>query len=238
MRLYPAIDILDNRAVRLFKGRRDEVTDYGNPLELAQKWESMGAEILHVVDLNGAFDTSDKNNSITSKLIKNVNIPVQFGGGIKSLDRVKFCIEELGARYVVLGTAAVLNPEIMQTACAKYGDKIVCGIDVLDGYVAIKGWVEKSKMTALELALQVKEMGVKNIVFTDISRDGALTGVNVLATTDLQQKSGMNIIASGGVKNIDDVRATKSAGLYGCILGKALYTGDLDFAEALNETRF
>ena len=233
MRLYPAIDILDNRAVRLLHGRRDKVTEYGDPVELAKKWQAAGAEILHTVDLNGAFDTSDVNGSTISKIIKSLDIPVQLGGGIKSFERVKFCIEQLGASYVVLGTAAVLNPDIMQRACEKYGEKIVCGIDVKDGLVAVKGWVEVSNITAKTLADRVKKMGVKTVVFTDISRDGALTGVNVEATAHLQNASGMNIIASGGVRGLDDLKALKAKGAFGAIIGKALYTGDIDLREAL-----
>lgn len=233
MILFPAVDVLDNRAVRLLYGKRDSVTDYGAPAEMAAKWQSMGAEYLHVVDLNGAFDGSQVNKKTLIELIKSVSIPVQIGGGIKTLDKIKFYLEEVGASRVIVGTACVTNPALMDDACSKYGKKIACGIDAKDGYVAIKGWVEKSLLKPLEVALDMKSRGADTVIYTDINRDGALCGVNVQATAELANQSGMNIIASGGMATLEDVKAVKEKGIYGAILGKSIYSGTIDFKQAL-----
>ena len=234
MILFPAVDILDNRAVRLLYGERDKVTDYGDPAELAAKWLSEGAEYLHVVDLNGAFDDSAVNRKTLVRLIKEVKIPVQLGGGIKTLDKIKFYFEEVGVTRVIVGTACVTAPDMVDKACALYGNRIVAGIDCKDGFVAIKGWVEKSSLTAEKVALDMKERGSDTVVYTDISRDGALTGVNVEATSALAEKTGMNIIASGGMSSLDDVKKLmQKKNIYGAILGRAIYNGNINLAEAL-----
>ncbi len=234
MILFPAVDILDNRAVRLLYGERDKVTDYGDPAELAAKWSSEGAEYLHVVDLNGAFDDSAVNRKTLVRLIKEVKIPVQLGGGIKTLDKIKFYLEEVGVTRVIVGTACVTAPDMVDKACALYGNRIVAGIDCKDGFVAIKGWVEKSSLTAENVALDMKERGSDTVVYTDISRDGALTGVNVEATSALAEKTGMNIIASGGMSSLDDVKKLmRKKNIYGAILGRAIYNGNINLAEAL-----
>ena len=234
MILFPAVDILDNRAVRLLYGERDKVTDYGDPAELAAKWSAEGAEYLHVVDLNGAFDDSAVNRETLKRLIKEVKIPVQLGGGIKTLDKIKFYLEEVGVTRVIVGTACVTAPDVVDKACALYGNKIVAGIDCKDGFVAIKGWVEKSSLTAEKVALDMKERGSDTVVYTDISRDGALTGVNVEATSLLAEKTGMNVIASGGMSSLDDVKKLmQKKNVYGAILGRAIYSGNIDLLEAL-----
>lgn len=233
MLLFPAVDVLDNRAVRLLYGKRDEVTDYGTPLKRAMTWQEQGAEYLHLVDLNGAFDDSLVNDKTLRELVKNLDIPVEIGGGIKSYDRVRYYLEEVGASRVIIGTALVTDPDMTDRVCSKYGDKIVAGIDAMNDRVAIKGWVEKVDITPLELSLKMKERGVNTVIFTDISRDGALSGANVDATERLQRLSGMNIIASGGVKNIGDIVKMKEKGIYGAILGRAIYTGNLDLKEAI-----
>lgn len=234
MILFPAVDILDNRAVRLLYGERDKVTDYGDPAELVAKWSSEGAEYLHVVDLNGAFDDSAVNRKTLVRLIKEVKIPVQLGGGIKTLDKIKFYLEEVGVTRVIVGTACVTAPDMVDKACALYGNRIVAGIDCKDGFVAIKGWVEKSSLTAEKVALDMKERGSDTVVYTDISRDGALTGVNVEATSALAEKTGMNIIASGGMSSLDDVKKLmQKKNIYGAILGRAIYNGNINLAEAL-----
>ncbi|MDE5549523.1 MAG: 1-(5-phosphoribosyl)-5-[(5-phosphoribosylamino)methylideneamino] imidazole-4-carboxamide isomerase [Clostridia bacterium] len=233
MILFPAVDVLDNRAVRLLYGKRDQVTDYGTPIERALAWQNLGAEYLHIVDLNGAFDDSLVNKKTLVELIKNVNIPVQIGGGIKTFDKIKFYLEEVGASRVIVGTACVTNPSLMDVACAKYGNKIASGIDAKDGLVAIKGWVEKSTLTPLDVALDMKSRGVDTVIYTDINRDGALCGVNVDATERLSKDSGMNIIASGGMATLDDVKAVKEREIYGAILGKSIYSGSIDFKQAL-----
>lgn len=233
MILFPAVDVLDNRAVRLLYGKRDEVTDYGTPVERALKWQEAGAEYLHIVDLNGAFDDSLVNKKTLVELIKNVNIPVQIGGGIKTLDKIKFYLEEVGASRVIVGTACVTNPDMADKACAVYGNKIAAGIDAKDGFVAIKGWVEKSDLTPIQVALDMKKRGVDTVIYTDIGRDGALCGANIEATAKLSAQSGMKIIASGGMASLDDIRAVKARNIYGAILGRAIYTGAIDLKEAL-----
>lgn len=233
MILFPAVDVLDNRAVRLLYGKRDEVTDYGTPLDMALRWQESGAQYLHIVDLNGAFDDSLVNKKTLVELIKNVKIPVQIGGGIKTFDKIKFYLEEVGASRVIVGTACVTNPDMMDIACAKYGNKIASGIDAKDGFVAIKGWVEKSTLTPLEVAMDMKKRGVDTVIYTDISRDGALCGANIESTAKLSQDSGMNIIASGGMASLDDIKAVKKNNIYGAILGRAIYTGAIDLKEAL-----
>ena len=233
MILFPAVDVLDNRAVRLLYGKREDVTVYGKPVDMALKWQDMGAEYLHIVDLNGAFDDSLVNSDTLIELIKNVSIPAQIGGGIKTLDKIKFYLEEVGASRVIVGTALVTNPDLMDKACAKYGNKIACGIDAKDGFVAIKGWVEKSNLTPLQLALDMKQRGADTVIYTDINRDGALCGVNVEATQKLSEQSGMNIIASGGMATLDDVKAVKEKNIYGAILGRSIYTGSIDLKQAL-----
>lgn len=233
MILFPAVDILNNRAVRLLYGERDKVTDYGDPVSLAEKWAQAGAEYLHVVDLNGAFDDSAVNRETLKRLIKYVRIPVQLGGGIKTLDKIKFYLDEVGVTRVIVGTACVTAPDVVDKACALYGNRIVAGIDCKDGFVAIKGWVEKSSLTAEKVALDMKERGSDTVVYTDISRDGALTGVNVAATAYLAEKTGMNIIASGGMSCIADIEKLMEKKVYGAILGRAIYNGNIDLAEAL-----
>lgn len=233
MILFPAVDVLDNRAVRLLYGERDKVTDYGDPAELAAKWAELGAEYLHVVDLNGAFDDSLVNRETLKRLIKDVKIPVQLGGGIKTLDKIKFYLEEVGVTRVIMGTACVTAPDVADKACALFGNRIVAGIDCKDGFVAIKGWMEKSSLTAEKVALDMKERGADTVVFTDISRDGALTGVNADATVELAKKTGMNVIASGGMSSLDDIAKLKKNNVYGAILGRAIYNGNIDLTAAL-----
>lgn len=237
MILFPAVDILDNRAVRLLYGQRDKVTDYGDPVELALRWSDIGAQYLHVVDLNGAFDDSAVNRETLKKLVKELKIPMQLGGGIKTLDKIKYYLEEVGVTRVIVGTACVTAPDVADKACALYGNKIVAGIDCKDGFVAIKGWVEKSDLTAQKVALDMKERGSDTVVYTDISRDGALTGVNVDATAELAKNTGMKIIASGGMSCIDDIKKLMQKDVYGAILGRAIYNGNIDLSEALETVK-
>lgn len=233
MILFPAVDILDNRAVRLLYGQREKVTDYGDPVELALRWSDIGAQYLHVVDLNGAFDDSAVNRETLKRLVKELKIPMQLGGGIKTLDKIKYYLEEVGVTRVIVGTACVTAPDVADKACALYGNKIVAGIDCKDGFVAIKGWVEKSDLTAQKVALDMKARGSDTVVYTDISRDGALTGVNVDATAELAKNTGMKIIASGGMSCIDDIKKLMQKDVYGAILGRAIYNGNIDLSEAL-----
>ena len=232
MILFPAVDILDGRSVRLLHGKRDAVTDYGDPVERALRWAEAGAKFLHVVDLNGAFGDGD-NAATIARIVRETSLPVQVGGGIKSVDRAAYYIEEAGAERVIVGSAIALDPGAADAMCARFGRKIVAGIDVKDGFVAVKGWVEKSTMTALQAALAMKEGGSDTVVYTDISRDGDLSGVNAQATAKLGKESGMNIIASGGVSSLLDIVSLYDLGLYGAIAGKSLYTGALDLRTAI-----
>lgn len=232
MILFPAVDILDKRAVRLLHGRRDAVTDYGDPIDRAMQWAECGAKFLHVVDLNGAFGDGD-NGSVIAEIVRRTGLPVQVGGGIKNVDRATRYIEDAGAARVIVGSAIALDPQAADDMCARFGNKIVAGIDVKDGLVAVKGWVEKVQMTALQAALAMKERGSDTVVYTDIGRDGALVGVNAEATAELGAASGMNIVASGGVSGMRDLAELSSLGVYGAILGRAIYTGNIDLAEAV-----
>lgn len=235
MIIFPAIDVLDNRAVRLLYGKRDNVTDYGTPESRAVLWREAGAKYLHLVDLNGAFDDSRVNDKTLKNVIREVGIPVQIGGGIKSFDRVKYYIEEVGATRVIIGSALVTDSNMAEQAYSKYGDKIVAGIDALDGKVRIKGWVENVDITPIQLAEQMKGLGATTVVYTDISRDGALSGINIDATVEMQEKTGLNIIASGGASKINELDKLSSRGIYGAILGRSIYEGSIDLKEAIKK---
>lgn len=235
MIIFPAIDVLDNRAVRLLYGKRDNVTDYGTPESRAVLWREAGAKYLHLVDLNGAFDDSRVNDKTLKNVIREVGIPVQIGGGIKSFDRVKYYIEEVGATRVIIGSALVTDRGMAEQAYSKYGDKIVAGIDALDGKVRIKGWVENVDITPIQLAEQMKGLGATTVVYTDISRDGALSGINIDATCEMQEKTGLNIIASGGASKITELDKLSSRGIYGTILGRSIYEGSIDLKEAIKK---
>lgn len=232
MILFPAVDILDGRAVRLLYGRRENVTDYGSPVETAVRWRDEGAKFLHVVDLNGAFGDGNS-GAVIKEIVRETGLPVQVGGGVNSVDKAAYYLEEAGAERVILGSAIALNPDAADRICSRFYGKAVAGIDVKDGFVAVKGWVKNSSMTAVQAALAMKERGSDTVVYTDISRDGALTGVNVRATVELGEQTGMNIIASGGVSSTDDISALAKAGVYGAILGRAIYTGNVRLPEAL-----
>lgn len=235
MIIFPAIDVLDNRAVRLLYGKRENVTDYGTPESRAVLWRESGAEYLHLVDLNGAFDNSRVNDKTLKNVIREVGIPVQIGGGIKSFDRVKYYIEEVGATRVIIGSALVTDRQMAEKAYQEFGEKIVAGIDALDGKVRIKGWVENVDITPMQLAMQMKELGATTVVYTDISRDGALTGLNIDSTALMQEKTGLNIIASGGAARIDELDKLNTRGIYGAILGRSIYEGSIDLKDAINK---
>ncbi len=232
MILFPAVDILDGRCVRLLYGDRNKVTDYGDPVETALKWQKAGAEYLHLVDLNGAFDYSDVNRKILKEIAGSVKIKTQTGGGVRSLRDVGDRLES-GITRVILGTAAYEDPGFVKECAKRFPGRVVCGVDCRDGFVAVKGWVEKTKKTGLEFSRELFDMGIDTVIFTDISRDGALTGVNVAACREMQDKTGLKVVASGGVSGYNDITALKAAGIYGAILGRALYTKSIDLVEAL-----
>ena len=236
MIIYPAIDIRGGRCVRLTEGRFDAETVFADdPAEMALKWAGLGAEFLHLVDLDGALAGEGKNVPVIQRILKSVSIPVQLGGGIRNLETIEKLLE-LGVTRLILGSAAVKNPELVAEACKKYPGHIAVGIDAKNGEVAIEGWGQGSGVAATELAKKMASFGVETIIYTDISRDGMLSGVNVEATVALARACGVPIIASGGVASLDDIRRVKAVegdGVQGCIIGKAIYTGAVDLKEAL-----
>lgn len=240
MIIFPAIDIRGGKCVRLFKGDFAQETVFAdNPVDMARRWEREGGEFLHIVDLDGAKKGSPQNLAVIKEILSAVKIPCELGGGIRTLEAVDEVLS-LGVERVILGSAAVKNPQLVENACAKYGERIVVGIDAKDGNAAIDGWGVTAEISALELACRMKKLGVKTIIYTDISRDGTLTGVNVDATAELARQSGLKIIASGGVTRLDDItalRAHESDGIEGAIVGRAIYTGDLSLADAIAAAR-
>ena len=236
MIIYPAIDIRGGRCVRLTEGRFDAETVFADdPAEMALKWAGLGAEFLHLVDLDGALAGEGKNVPVIERILQSVSIPVQLGGGIRTLETIEKLLS-LGVSRLILGSAAVKNPQLVEEACKKYPGHIAVGIDAKNGDVAIEGWGKGSGVAATELAKKMAAYGVETIIYTDISRDGMLSGVNVEATAALARACGVPIIASGGVASLEDIRrvkAVESDGVQGCIIGKAIYTGAVDLKEAL-----
>lgn len=235
MIVFPAIDIYEGKAVRLRKGDFNAVTEYGdNPADMARRWAELGAEYLHVVDLDGALAGASRNTAPIREILKQVKIPIEVGGGIRTLDDVKLMLD-LGVQRVILGSAAVKSPQLVAEACRLYGERIAVGIDARDGIVAVNGWGESGKMRSEDLARDMAGRGVKTIIYTDISRDGMLSGVNIEAAVKLAQAAGIGVVASGGVSSLEDIRAVKAHekdGLVGVITGKAIYDGRLDLKEA------
>lgn len=236
MIIFPAIDIRGGKCVRLLKGDFAKETVFSDkPEDMAKKWQAQGAAFLHLVDLDGALKGKSQNLATVEKILAAVDIPVELGGGIRTMENIDEVLK-LGVRRVILGSVAVRSPELVREACAKYGDHIVVGIDAKDGIVAVDGWGVSGNVEATALAKEMKKAGVKTIIYTDISRDGTLAGVNVEATAKLARESGVNIVASGGVKSIDDIKALKpyeKDGIEGVIVGKSIYMGTLDLAEAI-----
>ncbi|MDD6798038.1 MAG: 1-(5-phosphoribosyl)-5-[(5-phosphoribosylamino)methylideneamino]imidazole-4-carboxamide isomerase [Clostridia bacterium] len=224
MRLYPAIDIKDGKCVRLKQGLFNDVNVYSDkPWEIACQFEKDGAGFIHVVDLDGALRGRSVNAEVIKKIASCVNIPIELGGGIRTLDNIGEVLE-LGVYRAIIGTKAVENPDFIREAIEKFGaEHIVVGVDAKDGYVAIEGWEKLSDQTALSMALAMKDMGVKTIVYTDISKDGMLQGPNIEQTKLLSDKTGIDIIASGGVSCMEDLQRINEAGIHGAIIGKAIY---------------
>ena len=236
MIIFPAIDIRGGRCVRLTEGRFDRETVFAdNPVDIVERWTKAGAEYLHVVDLDGALAGTSRNLDAIQNILVHANIPVQVGGGIRTLKNMEQLLS-LGVTRVILGSVAVKNPALVKEACTKFPGQIVVGIDAKNGEAAVEGWGVRGGMQALELAKKMSQVGVEHIVFTDIARDGNLSGVNVEATAQMAMSSGVKIIASGGVSSLEDIKKLKKyedLGIEGCIIGKAIYTGAVDLAEAL-----
>ncbi len=233
MLILPAIDLYDKKAVRLYKGDYEQMTVYSNnPIEIARKFEQFGATFIHMVDLEGAKNGTTPNIDEVRKVVEYTNLAVEIGGGIRDEETVKKYID-LGVTRVILGTAAVTDDEFLRRMVSKYKQAIAVGVDLKDGFVAIKGWTEKSQLTADEFFSHLSDIGVKTVICTDISKDGAMQGTNRQLYKELSQKYPMDIVASGGVSSIDDIRALKEMNLYGAILGKAYYVGAVDLKEAV-----
>ena len=233
MKIYPAIDIKDGKCVRLLRGSFDDVTVYGdNPAEMARKWESLGGEYIHVVDLDGALKGHGVNAEAIKEICKAVNVPVQTGGGIRSISDIEAKLE-CGISRVIIGTKAVSDAEFVKEAVKRYGDKIVIGIDAKDGMVAIEGWEKTSEYQAVEFAKKMEEIGVKTIIYTDIATDGTLMGPNVDAMREMVNNTNMDIIASGGIGNIEHIKTLIPTGVEGVITGRALYTGNINLCDAI-----
>ncbi len=244
MNIFPAIDIVKGCAVRLFKGDYDQMTIYSdNPAKVATEFEACGCKFLHLVDLEGAKNGDTPNIETVKKIRQSCGLFIEIGGGIRNMETVKTYLSA-GVNRVILGTAAVNDEEFLKEALASYGDKIAVGVDIKDGMVAIKGWTEKSQFSGMEFCRKMQNMGVKTIICTDISKDGAMNGTNRQLYKQLScqlsyeggksSEDAVNIIASGGVSSIDDVKALAEMNLYGAIIGKAYYTGAIDLKDALN----
>lgn len=237
MELFPAIDLIGGCAVRLVKGDYAQKTVYSdNPAEVAKSFAAAGAKYLHVVDLEGAKDGGTPNLETIKNIVENGGLLVEVGGGIRSEEVIKKYLDA-GVFRVILGTAAVQNPAFLEEMVQKYGEKIAVGVDIKDGMVAIKGWTEVSAESCFDFCEKLQKIGVKTIICTDISKDGLLSGTNLELYKELSEKFSVDIVASGGVTTLDDVKKLADMGMYGAILGKALYTGNIDLKAAVELTK-
>tara|TARA_B100000676_G_scaffold278477_1_gene300972 strand:- start:195 stop:917 length:723 start_codon:yes stop_codon:yes gene_type:complete len=238
MILYPAIDLKDGACVRLRQGEMDQATVFNqDPGAQVKQFADAGCDWVHVVDLNGAFEGKPVNGAAVDAILTAVDVPIQLGGGIRSLDTAADWLER-GVRRVVLGTVAVKDPEMVIEACRRWPGQVAVGIDARGGYVAVEGWAEQSTLSVFDLAARFEDAGVAAIVYTDIDRDGMMQGVNVEATASLAEKTAIPVIASGGIASLDDLRALKArGGIAGAISGRALYDGRLDIGAALAELK-
>ena len=237
MMLYPAIDLYEGKAVRLFKGEYQQMTVYNeNPVAVALDFQNAGATCIHLVDLEGAKFGTTSNLPVIEKIVKATDLFVEVGGGIRNMQTIDAYLG-IGVNRVILGTAAVTDRPFLEEALAKYGEKIAVGVDLKDGFVAIKGWTEKSQWTADAFFADLEKLGVSTVICTDISRDGAIQGTNRQLYRELSQKYNIQLIASGGVSSLEDVQALNAMNLHGAIIGKAYYTGAIDLRKALEVCR-
>lgn len=237
MNIIPAIDLIGGQAVRLKKGDYNQVTVYNpNPVEVAKSFEKEGAKFLHVVDLDGAKDGSTANFQTIAAIVAQTSLSVEVGGGIRNIETVRKYVE-IGVHRVIIGTAAVTNPKFLEEALARYPENIAVGVDIKDGMVAIKGWLEVSALSCFDFCEKIEKLGVKTIICTDISKDGMMSGTNRELYRELSDRFSMNIIASGGVSSMADIQALSDMNLYGAIVGKALYTGAIDLKQAIEKER-
>jgi len=232
MKIFPAIDLKDGKAVRLSKGDFNRVDIFSNkPWEVAKEFEEKGSEWIHLVDLDGAKDGKNKNLDVIKKIRENVNVKLQLGGGIRTIETAELLLN-LGIDRIILGTAAIENPEMLKKLVNKHGSKIAVSVDEKNGKAATKGWVEESNLDAFELCQSLKEIGVETIIYTDISKDGMMAGPNFGAYEKIN-KLGVNVIASGGVSSKEDVDTLRKEDIYGAIIGKALYLGNIKLEDVL-----
>ncbi|MBN1472754.1 MAG: 1-(5-phosphoribosyl)-5-[(5-phosphoribosylamino)methylideneamino]imidazole-4-carboxamide isomerase [Syntrophaceae bacterium] len=240
MIIIPAIDIKDGKCVRLAQGKFDRVTTYGdNPVEMALRWMKEGAERIHIVDLDGSVAGKPRNADIILEIAKTVDVPVQLGGGIRNMETIEFYLSR-GVSSVILGTTALQNENIVRNACGEFPDKIILGIDALNGHVAVRGWTQTTEKNAIDLARQYEDCQMKAIVYTDIERDGMSTGVNIEATKAMARAVCIPVIASGGVASMADIEgllAIDDGEVYGVIIGRALYNGAISLEEAIRRSK-
>ena len=237
MNIFPAIDLFDGKAVRLFKGDYNQMTVYSeDPLSVAKEFERKGASHIHLVDLEGAKDGKTPNIETVKQIANNTSLFTEIGGGIRSMETVEKYLN-CGVDRVILGTAAVTDEHFLKEAVKKYNDKIAVGVDIKDGFVAIKGWLKKSQYNCFDFCKKMQDIGVKFLICTDISKDGAMQGTNRELYKELSEKFSINITASGGVSNITDIIALRELNLYGTIIGKAYYIGAIDLTEALEAAK-
>ncbi len=237
MKLFPAIDLYDGKAVRLYKGDYGNMTVYSeNPIEIARDFENKGAKYIHIVDLEGAKDGTTPNISIVRQIANETRLFCEVGGGIRDIETVEAYLSS-GIDRVILGTAAVKNPEFLEQAVKKYGEKIAVGVDIKDGFVAINGWLEKSEYTCFEFCEKMQSLGVKTLICTDVSKDGAMKGTNRELYRQLSERFSIDITASGGVSDLNDIKALRQLDIYGAIIGKAYYIGAIDLKEALEASK-
>lgn len=238
MIIIPAIDLKDGKCVRLLQGRKESITVYSdNPASVAGQWAGLGAELIHVVDLDGAFTGLQKNYEAIHSIRRAVDIPIQVGGGIRDITRIQKLMD-LGINRAILGTSAAKRPELVREACGLFPGCIVVGIDARDGKVAVQGWEEVTELNALEFAGEMEKLDIAGIIYTDISRDGMLTGPNIEGMSRMTSHVQVPVIASGGVSRIDDIQdLLQIQGLWGVITGKALYEGKLDLKEAIKTVK-
>lgn len=233
MNIFPAIDIKNGKCVRLVQGDFAKLETYGDdPVKMALNWVEQGAKNLHIIDLDGALMGEAVNKKLIKSMIEAVNVPVQFGGGVRDMKYAEEMVEA-GVTRVILGTSALSNKAFLKEAIQTFGDKIAVSLDAKNGYVAVKGWTELTDVTAADLAMELETYGLKTVVYTDISKDGMMAGPNFEEIANMNERIKSNLIASGGISTVDDIKKLKEMGIYGCVIGKALYTGGITLGDIL-----